>query len=343
MTEPGFERPSTAALRKPPPAGWVGLAVLLLYIDHVTGPTVQLQSTYIVPVALAAWFGSRSIALGLAGAMPLVRMSFDAWALWDPRPALPASAAGAAAHAAVLVTAALLAARVAYRVRRAAETVDLLEGMLPAEPRHRQMEVLDGTAERQGRLARAEAFDHAGDLCIEMGSNQRALAFFGRALNAFLETRDVEHATAMCRKILAHSPDAVRARATLALLSLATASPEQSEARIEDYVQAARQVGQEELAVNRLHVIAEATDDRRLRARIAAHLEALGDRAGSARILHQLAGAIDPSELPPPLDDEERWRRLLRAALMGPQELMRLAQPAAGDEIEAWSGSSFRE
>ena len=319
------------------------MALLLVFLDHVTGPAVHLQTAYIVPVAGAAWYGARTWALVLAVAMPLARLSFDLWALWEPRPALPISAASATVHIAILLAATVLVARLAKRVRRAAQTVDMLEEMLSNDSRHRQLEVLDRPGDRQSRLARAEAFDHAGDMCLEMGSDRRALAFYGRALNAFLEMRQVEHATAMCYKIIDHAPDAVRARGTLALLSLGQAPAEEAEARITDYVHAARRVGQEELAINRLHVIAEATDDRRLRARIAAQLEELGDRAGSARILHQLAGGLDEGDLPPVLDEEERWRRLLRAALMGPEELMRLAHSAQSDEIEVWSGGAARE
>src|SRR3954462_8307443 len=82
-----------------------------------------------------------------------------------------------------------------------------------------QLQAIEKEAGAAGDPACGKLFNRAGDLCIEARLMRRGLAYYGRAVDAYLKAGYTGPAAAMCRKILRSSPEAVRAHCTLACLA----------------------------------------------------------------------------------------------------------------------------
>ncbi|MDX1673341.1 MAG: hypothetical protein R3314_00965 [Longimicrobiales bacterium] len=162
----------------------------------------------------------------------------------------------------------------------------------------------------------AQFFNQAGDLCVEVGESQRALNYYGRAIDAYLRAGRYNAAGAVCRKLIRISPGAVRTRCTLAWLSIGKGLLGDAEREVNEYVAAAVAAGQEDLARKQVRMMAEATRNEELRALLAEHLRDLDAPEVAERIL-----AEDPGEDPDREEAEALWSRVLRAALMGPEDL----------------------
>ncbi|MFW5947710.1 MAG: tetratricopeptide repeat protein [Gemmatimonadota bacterium] len=174
--------------------------------------------------------------------------------------------------------------------------------------------------ERQAEIALpgsdAQFYNRAGDLCIEAGRSPGALEYYGRAIDAYLQAGRYNAAGAVCRKLLRISPGAVRARCTLAWLSIGKGLLGDARREVDDYVAAAVAAGEEGLARTQLRLMADASADRELRALLAEHLRKLGDTDTAERIM-----ATDPVADGSPDEIEARWTQVVEAALMGPAEL----------------------
>src|SRR5690606_27470292 len=189
-----------------------------------------------------------------------------------------------------------------------------------------QLDALEKRAAGQERHIQARLYNTAADLCLRAGDHSRAKAYSGRAIDAYLEAGYFGAAAAMCRKLIRFAPDVIRARATLAVLYLGKKLVEDSAFEVElvdDYIRAARHEGDETLLTHRLRVMAHATANQELRVLIAQRLRELGAGEAGRRILHTIYREINGLIEPPQLDPAEQWGRLLRAALMTPQELSR--------------------
>ena len=176
------------------------------------------------------------------------------------------------------------------------------------------------TLEQQADIALpgfdAQFYNRAGDLCVEAQDRERALAYYGRAIDAYLRAGRYNAAGAVCRKLLRVSPGSVRARATLAWLSIGKGLLSDAQWEVEEYVEAARAAGQLDLARKQLRLMAEATQSVELRALLADHLRKIGDDEGAERVV-----AMPLEELRGREEAEALWSRVLRAALMGPRDL----------------------
>ncbi len=162
----------------------------------------------------------------------------------------------------------------------------------------------------------AQFFNRAGDLCVEAGNRDRALSYYGRAIDAYLRAGRYNAAGAVGRKLLRISPGSVRVRCTLAWLSIGKGLLSDAQWEIDEYVRAAIDAGEEELARKQIRMMAEATYDTGLRSILAGHLHKLDDPEGAERIANAPPPDDEPREEP-----EALWSRVLRAALMGPEEL----------------------
>jgi tetratricopeptide (TPR) repeat protein len=162
--------------------------------------------------------------------------------------------------------------------------------------------------------------NRAGNLCTEAGQTARALGYYGRAIDAYLESGRFSAAEVLCRKVLQIAPQAVRARCTLAWLALGKGVPEATRAEIAEYVSAAERAGQEAFATKQLLMMAEAATEVALRQEIAEHLLRL-DAADKADDLFGLVFEARERRLAPDADEGKLWAKLLRAALMGPKEM----------------------
>lgn len=162
----------------------------------------------------------------------------------------------------------------------------------------------------------AQFFNRAGDLCVEAQDRSRALGYYGRAIDAYLRAGRYNAAGAVCRKLLRISPGSVRARCTLAWLSIGKGLLSDAQWEVDEYVEAAVDAGQGDLARKQVRMMADATFNPELRALLADHLHKLGDSEAADHVMH-----VDPAQPEHPEEAEALWSRVLRAALMGPEDL----------------------
>jgi tetratricopeptide (TPR) repeat protein len=162
----------------------------------------------------------------------------------------------------------------------------------------------------------AQFYNRAGDLCVEAQDSKRALTYYGRAIDAYLRAGRYNAAGAVCRKLLRVSPGSVRARATLAWLSIGKGLLSDAQREVDEYVKAAATAGRTDLARKHLQMMADSTYDDDLRALLADHLRKLGDTSAAERIMAEGGTSGGQRE-----EAEALWSRVLRAALMGPDDL----------------------
>jgi tetratricopeptide (TPR) repeat protein len=162
---------------------------------------------------------------------------------------------------------------------------------------------------------RAQLFNRLGDAYVRAGDRGAAVRSYGRGIDGYLEFGFYDAAAALCRKLIDYDPTVIRARCTLAFLSLGKEMFDDAHREIREYVEASRVAGLEELAVKRLHFMVEATDSIETRTLIGEILLELGDAEGADRVL----GAVHAERndlIGPPLEEQrERWARLLRVAI----------------------------
>lgn len=179
----------------------------------------------------------------------------------------------------------------------------------------------------------------AGNLCADAGQVGRALGYYGRAIDAYLESGRFSAAEVLCTKVLRLSPGAVRARCTLAWLAIGKGYRAGTDREIADYVQAARAADKEGLAAKQLRMMAAAASSPELRELIGEHLLDLGEFRDSEKVLSAVYEERSGLRSPPVADQGKLWARLLRAALMGPEEL----KEHAGAEEEDDALPSYAE
>ncbi|MDQ3556243.1 MAG: hypothetical protein M3409_05645 [Gemmatimonadota bacterium] len=166
--------------------------------------------------------------------------------------------------------------------------------------------------------SRAALLNRAGDLCLQEGATAAAHGYYGRAIDAYLEARSFGPAAAMCRKLIKSYPDVVRARCTLACLSVGNGQFGDAEQELLDYVAATRRTRTERFAIPRLRLLAELAQDPQVRRTIGRLLVELGDTRRGERVV---AAAAPHGAAAPPPDEGSRWQRLVHVALLDPQEM----------------------
>ncbi|HWV58975.1 MAG TPA: hypothetical protein VNZ57_16095 [Longimicrobiales bacterium] len=164
-------------------------------------------------------------------------------------------------------------------------------------------------------------YNKAGDLCVEAGLVERSLGYYGLAIDSYLMAGRWDSAAAVCRKLLRVSPSAVRAHCTLAWLSIGRGWVGDTQRSLDDYVAAARKAGRERIAIRHLRMMGEATADPDVLAALADHLDALGESDAAAAMADAIAIGEELDDTGEPPDPELRWQKVLRAALMRPDEL----------------------
>lgn len=209
----------------------------------------------------------------------------------------------------------------------------------------RDLKTLEDQARRASPGYETQFLNRAGNLCVEAGLPARALGYFGRAIDAYLESGRFSAAEVLCKRVLQIAPDAVRARCTLAWLSIGKGYRGGSgpAREIAEYVDAAKNAGKDQLAVKQLVMMAEAAPIPDLRQILAEHLLDLGDDAEADRLFG--AAFAERNGLRPPVAEDEGklWASLLRAALMGPQELRDQPARIAGEEHEGYLPALTRD
>jgi tetratricopeptide (TPR) repeat protein len=193
--------------------------------------------------------------------------------------------------------------------------------------------------ERQAREAspgyETQFLNRAANLCQEAGQIEQALVFYGRAIDAYLESGRFSAAEVVCRKILKIAPATVRARCTLSWLSIGKGHRTGTDEHVSAYVDAARVAGRDALAAKQIRMMADAAVSVELRELLARYLLDLGDSEGADAIFGRVFAEANGLRPPPQEDQAKLWGKMLRGALMGPGELERLTRASSEQAIES--------
>lgn len=112
------------------PVLWILLSIGAGVIQYVSGPDVNSGVLYLVPIALAAWYGPLAVAVISAVLLSMTQYAFVATGLWAEPPAHEPTLVNALLRAGALLLVSLLI----HRARQAQELereVTALRGMLP--------------------------------------------------------------------------------------------------------------------------------------------------------------------------------------------------------------------
>ena len=115
---------------------------------------------------------------------------------------------------------------------------------------------LEKESERARPGYRGTALNKAGDLALKGDLKPRAIAYYGRAIDAFLEDGQREAARGVANKIIRVHPKAVRTLCTLTWLDLAARHTATAMLHLRDYVVAAKEIGESELAGQQIYKMA---------------------------------------------------------------------------------------
>lgn len=163
----------------------------------------------------------------------------------------------------------------------------------------------------------------AAQLSAGAGDVPGALRYYGRAVDAYLSIGHGREAEVLCRTMIELKPDVVRARRTLALILLGRGDLLGAAEQVREYVAAARAAGQEQLAVRQLRLMAELTQDDRLRNSLLVQCRELGAEMADP-------GARTPTVSSRALEAEAgRWMSALRLAMTTPDEINHIWSVAA--------------
>ncbi len=174
---------------------------------------------------------------------------------------------------------------------------------------------------------RAAIFGRAGDLCVNAGEPDRALPYYGKAIDNYLGAGYYDSAMAMCQKVIAIAPHVVRAHCTLAFLMIGEDLPylkargvsDKAREQLQAYVRAAQAAGTENVAVQRLRMMAEVTEIEEVRRLIADLLFELGAPDDAAELHYALfeeAASIADSDPDHSRKQQDRWAEMLRKDIM---------------------------
>lgn len=122
----------------------------------------------------------------------------------------------------------------------------------------------------------------AGDFALRGGDAARALAYYGRAIDAFLEDEQREAARGVANKLIRVHPEAVRTLCTLLWLDLGARHMATALLHLRDCIEAAIRVEMQDLAGEQLFEMARISPQREFLEAVADGLDAL-DRADQAR------------------------------------------------------------
>lgn len=159
---------------------------------------------------------------------------------------------------------------------------------------------------------RAVLLRRAGDICVRMGEPRKALGWYGRAVDQYLEMGESEQAARVCHEIIQVQPDAVRARCTLTWIALGAEKHAEAGRLLADYVSAALRAGQTELAAQQLGWMFDATRSESTRARIVVGMLKLGDTEKAEALAAEFDSAFPTGG---DQDRDELWARVLQAAV----------------------------
>ena len=152
----------------------------------------------------------------------------------------------------------------------------------------------------------------AGDLALRAGQRKRAVEFYGRAIDAFLEDQQREAARGVANKIIRVHPKAVRTLCTLTWLDLAARHKATALLHLRDYVEAAQEIGEETRAARQLHEMARVCPQEEFLDAVADALDGLGFEDSASEVRGWVREGGSPEAL---TDSGELEDYCLRAAV----------------------------
>jgi hypothetical protein len=167
-----------------------------------------------------------------------------------------------------------------------------------------RLKVLEREADEARLGFRGTPLNRAGDLCMQAKQTDRALEYYGRAIDAYLHDGHPELARGVAQKLIRVHPGAVRTYCTLTWLDLGLGYFADARTHVGGYVAAARRAGREQLAIEQVREMARTVTDPGFRVAAATALDDLGDRGGSRELRDSMPE--EPRPLSP--DDETRER-----------------------------------
>ncbi len=148
--------------------------------------------------------------------------------------------------------------------------------------------------------------NRAGDLCERAGDRDRALAYYGRAIDSMLKDGQTEPARGLATKIVRIHPAAVRTLCTLTWLDLASHHMASVVVHLNEYVGSAQAAGREDLAGEQVYLMARAVADPEFRSAVADALDTLGRADDAVEVREWVAEGSAPDDQKPPEDWTER-------------------------------------
>lgn len=158
-----------------------------------------------------------------------------------------------------------------------------------------QLESLLDNLEKRSAAAdhpdqKARIFNLAGDLCFDAGQPERAISYYEKSINIYIAGEHYNQAALLCKKIVAQTPEALRAYSTLAWLAIVRGLLEEVRKRISDYVRAAENARLEKLARQQLLNFAKISKAQEVLESIGEALLELEDSAGADAVFAQARG-----------------------------------------------------
>lgn len=154
-----------------------------------------------------------------------------------------------------------------------------LFGSKSSSPRGGDIEARLEELEKEAEKARpgyvGSALNRAGDLALKAEQHDRAVGFYGRAIDAFLDDAQRELARGVANKIIRVRPTAIRTLCTITWLDLAARHQASALMHLRDYVNAAAEAGQQQRAATQIHLMAKMSPDSEFIDAVADSLDAL--------------------------------------------------------------------
>lgn len=164
------------------------------------------------------------------------------------------------------------------------------------------MKTLEAEADNATAGYVGTSYNKAGDLLLREDESDRALGYYGRAIDAFLEDAQREAARGVANKIIRVRPSAVRTLCTLTWLDLAVQHRATALLHLRDYVSAAKAASQHSRAATQIYAMARIAPESEFVGAVADALDSLdfSNRGEEVRgwVADGSADAIsDPEEL----------------------------------------------
>jgi len=197
---------------------------------------------------------------------------------------------------------------------------------------------LEAKAKAAGSGFRWVPLNRAGDLCDRAGDRDRALKYYGRAIDVMLEDGQPEPARGLATKIVRIHPTAVRTLCTLTWLDLASHHMASVVVHLTEYVKSAQEGGVQELAGEQIYMMAQVVEDQDFRCAALDALSALGHADDAAEVRGWVAAGRAPHDG----ESAEDWTDRCLSHALG-SNARRVTDQANGEEANEGSPGQVDE